>query len=333
MKTIKTPPEIEKLICDDYKNGLASTEITNKYKVSINTLFRILKRNGVPTKFATFKDFELDVIKDFQDLAQTRDSILIKYKISKCKLFRILKDHNIPTRDKHRTHHFNQDFFRKIDTPEKAQILGFIYADGNLSSRGYHISMYLHNQDKEYLDKIRALVDYEAPLAYREARYAMKPGGVMGWSRPQYGLNLSSKIMYNDLLNLGLCPRKSWVDLHIPDIPKNLIKFFILGVLEGDGGICTNSPYRGDYSHRNSQCIKRSVYWCGCVTLMTEISDYILKELGLKASIQDTQRGSILRAIRFTNFKDVNVLIDWLYDGADFKMERKFNKSREILDL
>jgi hypothetical protein len=333
MKTIKTPPEIEKLICEDYKNGLAATHITEKYKVSGCTLFKVLKRNKVPTKFTAFKDYELDVIKDFQDLTQTRDSILLKYKISKCKLFRILRDHNIPTREKHRKHFFNEEFFRTIDTPEKAQILGFIYADGCLTTRGHHISMFLHHQDKEYLEKIKNIVAYKGDLIYREARYAMKPGKIMSWSQPQYGLNLNSKIMYNDLLNLGLCPRKSWEDLHIPDIPKHLIKFFILGVLEGDGGMCTMKPYRGDYKHRNSRCIKRSVYWCGCVTLMTEISNYIFQELGLKANIQDIKRKNTLRYIRYTNFKDTTLLISWLYEGSTLRMERKFSKSREILAL
>lgn len=49
---------------------------------------------------------------------------------------------------------FNQNYFNIIDTPAKAQILGFIYADGCVESKRPVFKLTLAEQDYEYLDNI-----------------------------------------------------------------------------------------------------------------------------------------------------------------------------------
>ena len=83
----------------------------------------------------------------------------------------ILKENNIETRslsETHRKYQLNEHYFDKIDTPNKAYILGFLYADGNNSSSGRSIKMQLQEKDFEILEKIRLELDSELPLKYTE---------------------------------------------------------------------------------------------------------------------------------------------------------------------
>ena len=54
-----------------------------------------------------------------------------------------------------RTKSVNNDYFNDIDTVNKAWILGFLAADGNVASNRNRIKIGLSTVDKEILEKIR----------------------------------------------------------------------------------------------------------------------------------------------------------------------------------
>ncbi len=56
----------------------------------------------------------------------------------------------------------DDDFFKKIDTKEKAYILGYLYADGNVDHRGFSIAV--AEQDKDILYKIKEQFKTDAPV-------------------------------------------------------------------------------------------------------------------------------------------------------------------------
>ena len=60
----------------------------------------------------------------------------------------------------------DESFFNKIDNEEKAYILGFIYADGNISKRG-HLTIEIHKRDEHILHDIKRVMQYNGPLYYR----------------------------------------------------------------------------------------------------------------------------------------------------------------------
>ena len=53
---------------------------------------------------------------------------------------------------------YNRDFFEVIDTPEKAYWLGFLYADGSVSSKRNDVEISLKGFDIEHLYKFKKFV-------------------------------------------------------------------------------------------------------------------------------------------------------------------------------
>lgn len=76
-----------------------------------------------------------------------------KYHISE-KWFRLyLREHNIIIENKQNRCKFNEHIFDCIDTEEKAYWLGFIFADGYISSTNYSFELSLKSSDIEHLNK------------------------------------------------------------------------------------------------------------------------------------------------------------------------------------
>lgn len=48
-----------------------------------------------------------------------------------------------------------------------------------------------------------------------------------------FGVDIASSELCNSLVDLGIGYNKSYTDLHIPPIPKDLVKHFIRGYFDG----------------------------------------------------------------------------------------------------
>ena len=123
-------------------------------------------------------------------------------------------------------HTVNEDFF-KVWTPKMAYILGFIFADGNINwnpEKSYRaLTITAAEKDKEHLEKIRAELESTKELLYSK-------------STKSYRLIVNSKTMCIDLMNFGVIPRKSLV-VKFPEVPEDMMKYLINGVIDGDGTI------------------------------------------------------------------------------------------------
>ena len=114
--------------------------------------------------------------------------------------------------------------FETIDTEEKAYWLGFLYADGSVSSTDNRIELGLAEKDLRHIEKFRDFIGIQNKISYRAStksyRYAFR--------------SISCKA---DLIKQGCVPKKSLI-LNFPteyQVPKNFVKDFIRGYFDGDG--------------------------------------------------------------------------------------------------
>jgi len=119
-----------------------------------------------------------------------------------------------------------------------AYVLGFIYADGAVedcrkSSRTCYLSM--TNTDLELLKKIRDAMSSSHNIYLRKGGPAIIKGKRC-IQRDCHVLRIGSKIMYQDLTDLGLCPRKSLI-IKMPVVFEKLFNYFLRGYFDGDGCI------------------------------------------------------------------------------------------------
>lgn len=123
---------------------------------------------------------------------------------------------------------FDVDYFKTIDSHEKAYWLGFIYADGNiyLNKDSYKnvFQMALGKVDNGHLGELRKALKDSRPL------YSERGG-------ERYMINNIHFV--NHLIRLGVTPRKS-LTTEFPSedqLPSQYVNSFILGYFDGDGSI------------------------------------------------------------------------------------------------
>ena len=117
----------------------------------------------------------------------------------------------------------NEDYFKNIDTEEKAYWLGFIMADGNISnfSGGYYLKFSLEKNDADTIKAFKNAIEFAGAIIH---------------NRNNIGISIGSKSIYNDLNRYGIIERKSGREI-IPFglIPDELIRHFVRGYFDGDG--------------------------------------------------------------------------------------------------
>ena len=119
---------------------------------------------------------------------------------------------------------YNQNFFSKIDSHDKAYFLGFLMADGYICTTPYNkqIGIGIQTKDKYILEYYKNLIGKK--LNIKQYKNSSK-------------LTITSTIMYSDLTKLGFIENKSHNDYHFPDIPDEFKSSFICGYFDGDGCI------------------------------------------------------------------------------------------------
>lgn len=207
---------------------------------------------------------------------------------------------------RYKKYSLNEEYFKIIDTPEKAYILGFTAADGCLYKNSTRFGYCLAETDLEILEFIKQELNSEAPIKIRNNTKGAKN------RKPQALLRISSQPLKDDLKTLGLRERKTFLSSPIPEIPyKNA---FILGYFDGDGHIGIKS---GKY--------KRASFTNGDNTILRSIQEELLNSGVGKLNLY--HRPSINSWVLETaNQAIIKKLKLYLYDNSSsFYLKRKYN--------
>lgn len=130
------------------------------------------------------------------------------------------------------------NFFSEIKTELQAYLLGFIASDGSINDERHTLSIHINSKDKELFTLFKII----SPNAYiQDCKGYESKALVRGYTVKNTGsirLNISSKILIEDLHKLGIVERKTYCNMVIPkQIPKDLVIHFIRGYFDGDGCI------------------------------------------------------------------------------------------------
>lgn len=136
----------------------------------------------------------------------------------------------------HNRSQINHNFFKSW-SPQMAYVLGFIFADGAIedvqkSSRTCYIAM--SSVDFSILEQIKQSMCSNHKLYLRKSSLKTYLDGKSYISRDSFIFRIGSKLMYNDLLKLGVTPRKS-LSIPFSKVPPEYLNFFIRGYFDGDG--------------------------------------------------------------------------------------------------
>ena len=210
----------------------------------------------------------------------------------------------------------NREYFKNIDTEEKAYWLGFLMADGSLNKKkyGYYTSFELSIQDKYIVENFAKDISYKGKIYLTETRAR---------------LCISDTIFSSELLKYGFSNKKTFNE-KFPDkelINQSFIRYFILGYFDGDGSIMF---YKGENRVR-----ARFHIICGNKVFLKMIKE-VLEENGIKFSEKSLHK-------KYTGCKDVYELessslenivkiADYFYcNNTSLGMNRKKDKFKEII--
>lgn len=130
---------------------------------------------------------------------------------------------------------FDKNFFKTIDTQEKAYWLGFIYADGCVEKHG--LSILLSTDDIDHIEKFKNDLKSTHPIASRAQ--PIKDKGKIVRIQNSSRIRISSIELAADLIRLGVFYNKSKI-LKFPNedqVPAKFIHHFMRGYFDGDGSI------------------------------------------------------------------------------------------------
>lgn len=131
-------------------------------------------------------------------------------------------------RERCRKYPINENFFDKIDTRDKAYILGLLLADGSKCSKVNQIRLALQERDKYILESIKTIMCYDKPLNLKKKRY--------DHHQDQYCLIICNKKITLDLESHGIVNSKTY-NISYPhgSVSDELFPDLLRGILDGDG--------------------------------------------------------------------------------------------------
>lgn len=132
----------------------------------------------------------------------------------------------------------DDDFFKEVNTQEKAYLLGWIAGDGTVQPE-YHIEIVIHEKDVDILQSLRDIICKELKIWKKDDRFV--------------GLRICSKQITEDVCSLlKIEPGKKSHTVQFPELNSDELKWcFVRGLFDADG--CVVSPSKS--VSRPSCCI------------------------------------------------------------------------------
>lgn len=199
--------------------------------------------------------------------------------------------------------------FNKIDTPEKAYIIGYFLADGYLNED--HLEFGCSIEDKEILEYISKITGSNLvedwTMDVKKRRF------------PRARISIGNKNILIDFLKH--CSAKE--EKHIPIISKSLRRFLVLGFFDGDG--CITWGYRKDRSR-----LWHKISFTSSYRVLEGIQDILLKDLSIASKIKPKKDENCF-VLEFANKSDVEKFLNYIYPSPDFiVLKRKYKKANAL---
>lgn len=210
---------------------------------------------------------------------------------------------------------YNKDFFKNIDSANKAYWLGFIYADGNISNNSLNIE--IDYSDRYLLKRFANDIDSQVEVTQRERDTTFN-----GYTYHTHTslVRLYCKDIANQLIKLGVVPTKTYKK----EYPKcdKFFWHFLRGFLDGDGCL---------YLDKNNKLVMH----------FTNPNELFLNYLQKKIYDALSITGKIYKEkewkyrLYYSNQEEVKTILSMIYDltDCDIKLERKYEIYKTFLGL
>jgi hypothetical protein len=261
-------------------------------------------------------EFENEIIELSTSMSQV--NIAQQFNTNQSEISKILKLNGI----KHKKSRLNMsriplniNYFKEIDSNDKAYWLGFICADGSIKKSNNKIT--LTSKDFEIIEGFRQAIDSEHTIS-KNVKFDKRTNKTY----TGYTIQITNELFTNHLINLGITCEKTDI-LEFPKIKKQYYSYFIAGLFDGDG----------------------SVSWCGKdknhirINFITtkEILDFITNSIFQDLNIipkycckVSKNKSNIWKMYLYS---DAHIFLDYIYFDKNFSyLQRKYNMYLENIE-
>jgi len=257
------------------------------------------------------------IISLYLDQNKTGEEIGLNYGSNSSVICRYLRNWGVKMRSASKVnikHIFNENYFERIDTSDKAYFLGLLYADGCIKSTKCAIS--LEEGDKHILEDFKRFIGYNIPL-YFAKKYKDH------WKN-QYRLTIYRKKFCDNLINLGCFINKTHI-LKFPtedQVPKSLMNHFIRGYFDGDGCI-----YTRQWRDPNRSCI----IFTSCMYFCQGLKEFLYNDLNITSTL--TPRPNNIGEVRIYGINKIIKIIEYMYKESTVSLDRKRQSCEKLLSI
>lgn len=221
-----------------------------------------------------------------------------------------------PRYERKKENHVNEDYFKNIDTAEKAYFLGLIMADGNMhlkkDNNKYLFSLKLKSTDCDIIYKLAQAIEFD------KEKIIFKKGKRKETITESVVIQIYNQAFCNNLINLGIIPKKGGTE-HIPEqIPNEFMKDFIRGFIDGDGSVGIASNNRTYVSICSTS-----------IDIMKEIKEYFKKMTGTDNKISYCNS---IYTYTIAKAKDTYIMCSHLYYPECVSLKRKYQNAQKIIN-
>ena len=217
-----------------------------------------------------------------------------------------------------RIYKVNEDFFKCINTEEKAYILGFICADGHIEKDRLNITVSI--KDRDILEKIRYAMHSNHPIKEVQRTNPYKKTNRENLILSE--LMIGSVELVKPLFNMGLTTNKTYTlngDI-LKYIPKYLIRDFLRGYFDGDGNVFFGRRYSSGYKYNVNICGNEDF-------LLKSFQVYFPSNNKLYKDLYSRQ----CYVWKISQKDKVRDFMYYLYYNSSIFLQRKYNEFRKIM--
>lgn len=204
--------------------------------------------------------------------------------------------------EKQKFHKLSNYAIGKIDSKEKAYMLGFLLADAHIKEEQVNISIAL--SDKEILDFIAEQLD----ARIRINNTLDKSKRIFPHVRMSKKINGIKTLIGDSNLKEGR---------NFPRVSKEFRRYLLLGFFDGDG--CLSWGERKDRDR-----VWQKISFTSSLSLLTGVQNLLIEEVGI-SSIVRPKSGENCFVLEFASKENVLKFLDYIYPNNDFIiLQRKY---------
>lgn len=217
-----------------------------------------------------------------------------------------------------RIYKVNEEFFKVINTEEKAYVLGFICADGHIERDRLTITVSV--KDRDILEKIRCVLHSNHPIkeVRRTNPYKKTNKDILALVE----LMIGSVELVKPLFSMGLTTNKTYTlngDI-LKYIPKYLMRDFLRGYFDGDGNVFFGRKYNSGYKYNINICGNEDF-------LLKSFQTYFPSSNKLYKDLYSKQ----CYVWKLSQKDKVRDFMYHLYYNSSIFLNRKYNEFRKIM--